>query len=51
MLQQSEPTDLVIATGVQYSVREYINEAARVLDMQLEWRGEGQAECAFIAGK
>ena len=51
MLQQSEPTDLVIATGAQYSVREYIDEAARVLDMQLEWRGEGQAECAFIAGK
>jgi GDPmannose 4,6-dehydratase len=37
MLQQEKPEDYVIATGVQHSVREFVNAAARELDMRLEW--------------
>ncbi len=40
MLQQSTPEDFVIATGEQHSVREFVTEAARRLDMQIEWRGQ-----------
>ncbi|WP_424894955.1 GDP-mannose 4,6-dehydratase [Tepidimonas sp. HKU79] len=47
MLQQPEPEDYVIATGEQYSVREFVNAAARELDMALEWRGSGKEERAF----
>jgi GDPmannose 4,6-dehydratase len=41
MLQQTSPDDYVIATGEQHSVREFVTEAARRLDMQIEWRGQG----------
>jgi GDPmannose 4,6-dehydratase len=41
MLQQDKPDDFVIATGVQYSVRDFINAAAKALDMKIEWRGRG----------
>lgn len=44
MLQQPEPDDYVIATGRQFSVRQCIEEAARNLDMQLEWQGKGLDE-------
>jgi GDPmannose 4,6-dehydratase len=46
MLQQEKPEDYVIATGVQHSVREFVNAAARELDMRLEWRGKGINEHA-----
>jgi GDPmannose 4,6-dehydratase len=46
MLQQDEPRDLVIATGEQHSVREFIEAAARLLDMPLVWRGQGLDETA-----
>lgn len=46
MLQQAAPEDFVIATGEQHSVREFVTEAARRLDMQLEWRGQGVDEHA-----
>ncbi len=36
MLQQDEPRDFVIATGVQYSVREFIDMSARELGIELE---------------
>ncbi len=39
MLQQDEPEDYVIATGMQYSVREFINTAARELGILLAWEG------------
>ena len=39
MLQQQRPTDYVIATGVQYSVREFVTMAAACLDIHLEWKG------------
>jgi GDPmannose 4,6-dehydratase len=44
MLQQEHPEDFVIATGVQYSVRDFVNAAARELGMQIEWRGQGVQE-------
>ena len=47
MLQQPQPEDFVIATGVQYSVRHFINETAAALDMKLRWEGQGIGEKAF----
>jgi GDPmannose 4,6-dehydratase len=44
MLQQDEPEDFVIATGVQYSVREFVEEAAPYFGMQITWKGEGLDE-------
>jgi GDPmannose 4,6-dehydratase len=41
MLQQDEPDDYVIATGEQYSVREFVEEAAPYFGMKIEWMGEG----------
>ena len=47
MLQQKQPADYVIATGVQYSVREFVTLAARYLGIQLRWEGEGLEERAY----
>jgi GDPmannose 4,6-dehydratase len=47
MLQQDTPEDFVIATGQQYSVREFVERCAERLDMQLEWSGEGVNERAI----
>ena len=47
MLQQDQPEDFVIATGVQYSVRQFINWTAEALGMQLRWVGEGVNEVAY----
>jgi len=44
MLQQDQPEDFVIATGHQYSVREFVNIAAQELDMQVRWQGGGVDE-------
>ena len=41
MLQQDEPDDYVIATGQQYSVREFVDKAAPYFGLRLEWQGEG----------
>ena len=46
MLQQETPEDYVIATGQQYSVREFVHRAAEVLDMPLTFEGEGVDEVA-----
>ena len=50
MLQQPTPTDYVIATGQQYSVREFIKRCAVRLEMELTWQGEGVNETAIDAG-
>ena len=47
MLQQNEPEDFVIATGVQYSVRDFVNAAAGELGIAVAWRGEGVEEKGF----
>ena len=49
MLQQDEPEDFVIATGVQYSVREFIQWTAAELGLSLEFQGSGLDEIARVA--
>jgi GDPmannose 4,6-dehydratase len=49
MLQQEQPEDFVIATGVQYSVRQFVNAAAAQLGLNLSWSGSGIDERATIA--
>jgi len=44
MLQQDQPEDYVIATGKQYSVREFVEEAAPYFGMNIVWEGEGLGE-------
>ena len=44
MLQQQEPEDFVVATGQQYSVRDFVNEACSALEMDIEWEGTGPDE-------
>ena len=51
MLQQEKPEDFVIATGKQHSVREFINIAAKELDMKIEWSGKGKSETGIVNGK
>jgi GDPmannose 4,6-dehydratase len=46
MLQQEQPRDYVIATGRQYSVRDFVNRCAELLDIQLTWNGSGVEEKA-----
>ena len=48
MLQQDRPEDFVIASGVQYSVREFIERAADVVGFKLTWRGSGVDEQGFL---
>tara|TARA_Y100000389_G_scaffold167531_1_gene172791 strand:- start:39859 stop:40908 length:1050 start_codon:yes stop_codon:yes gene_type:complete len=51
MLQQDKPEDYVIATGKQYSVREFINLAAKNLNIKIDWNGEGLNEVGSVDGK
>jgi GDPmannose 4,6-dehydratase len=51
MLQQQQPEDFVIATGKQHSVRDFINEAAKNLDMDIIWKGKNLEEVGSYAGK
>lgn len=48
MLQQDAPDDFVIATGVQYSVRQFIIWSAAELGITLRFEGQGAQECAII---
>jgi GDPmannose 4,6-dehydratase len=48
MLQQDKPEDFVIATGVQYSVRDFVNAAAKELGITLRWEGEGVDEIGVV---
>jgi GDPmannose 4,6-dehydratase len=49
MLQQDKPEDFVIATGVQYSVRQFVDFAASELGITLRWEGTGVDECGIVA--
>ena len=51
MLQQQNPEDFVIATGKQYSVRDFIDEASKNLGMKIDWRGKGLDEVGSYDGK
>lgn len=48
MLQQEQPDDFVIATGRQFSVRDFVNAAAAELGLSLAWQGEGLEETATV---
>jgi GDPmannose 4,6-dehydratase len=47
MLQQDKPEDFVIATGVQYSVRDFVDTAAKELGMAIRWEGQGIDEKGY----
>jgi GDPmannose 4,6-dehydratase len=47
MLQQDQAEDYVIATGVQYSVRDFVNAAARELGLEITWKGQGVEEKGY----
>ena len=47
MLQQDQPEDFVIATGVQYSVRQFIEWTATELGMPIRWEGSGVDEVGY----
>jgi GDPmannose 4,6-dehydratase len=47
MMQQEKPEDFVIATGVQFSVRDFVDAAARELDMRIRWEGAGVDEKGY----
>jgi GDPmannose 4,6-dehydratase len=49
MLQHEEPVDFVIASGKQYSVRDFVNTSAESMGLQLEWAGSGPDEKAVVA--
>jgi GDPmannose 4,6-dehydratase len=51
MLQQKKPEDFVIATGKQYSVKDFINVAAKRLNMNIKWSGKGLNEVGIFEGK
>ena len=51
MLQQDEPDDFVIATGEQFSVRDFVNETAQYLEMDIKWSGSGVEETGILNDK
>ena len=51
MLQQSQPEDFVIATGKQHSVRDFVNIAAKYLEMKISWSGKDLNEVGSTEGK
>jgi GDPmannose 4,6-dehydratase len=52
MLQQKEAEDFVIATGEQYSVRDFVEAAAKEVGLTVTWKGEGEREKGYdAAGK
>jgi GDPmannose 4,6-dehydratase len=51
MLQQDEPEDFVIASGEQYSVRDFVDAAAKEIGMQICWQGEGLDEVGVLESR
>jgi GDPmannose 4,6-dehydratase len=49
VLQQKQPDDFVIATGKQYSVRDFVNAAAKELGISITWRGTGAKEVGVVS--
>ena len=47
ILQQKQPDDYVIATGVQYSIKQFINLTTKKLGMKIKWKGKGINEKAY----
>ncbi|MEC8147390.1 MAG: GDP-mannose 4,6-dehydratase [Pseudomonadota bacterium] len=51
MLQQDKPEDFVIASGEQHSVRDFINAAAKELNLEINWHGQGSNEIGTLDGR
>ena len=51
MLQQKQAEDFVIATGEQYSVRDFVNAAAKEVGFKVSWKGKGVNEKGYAGGK
>jgi len=51
ILQQKKPSEYVIATGKQYSIKEFINFVSKELDLKIIWKGKGIKEKGFINNK
>lgn len=51
MLQQENPIDYVVATGIQYSVRYFVEQAALKLNMPIIWKGQGIDEVGYYEDK
>ena len=47
ILQQKKPDDYVIATGAQYSIKQFVNKTAKQLKMRIFWRGKGLKEKGY----
>tara|TARA_Y100000591_G_C21771725_1_gene665938 strand:- start:146 stop:1189 length:1044 start_codon:yes stop_codon:yes gene_type:complete len=47
ILQQKKPEDFVVATGIQYSIKEFINLTAKKLNLKIKWKGKGLKEKGF----
>jgi GDPmannose 4,6-dehydratase len=48
ILQQKKPDDFVIATGEAYTVKQFIEEALKVLNLKIEWKGKGLKEQGYL---
>jgi GDPmannose 4,6-dehydratase len=48
ILQQDEPDDYVLATGMQYSIRDFIEQACPHVGLKIRWRGKGLEECGVL---
>ena len=51
MLQQKKPQDYVIATGHQYTVKDFVNLSAKKLQLPIKWKGSGLKEKAYLNKK
>jgi len=51
LLQEKKPDDFVIATGEAYSVKQFIDAAAKVLDFKIIWKGKGLKEQGYLVNK
>jgi GDPmannose 4,6-dehydratase len=51
MMQKKSPDDYVIATGIQYSVKDFINIVAKELKLKIIWKGKGLSEKGFVNNK
>ena len=47
MMQQKKPDDYVIATGIQYSIKEFVNLTAKKLGLKINWKGKGIHEKGY----
>jgi GDPmannose 4,6-dehydratase len=48
ILQQKKSDDYVIATGLTYSVKDFIEESCKFLDIKIYWKGKGINECGYV---